>query len=246
MRGLFSDVIADHVMGYVLTFARNLHLYHDQQRERIWEPIGGETARSSFAQGPGLPNEIDRQHIHLSDCSLGVVGVGAIGQEILRRAAAFGMTLYGVDPISKSVEGVLSEVWPVDRLPEFLEQSDFVVIAAPHTPQTEKMFRSEQFAQMKRSAFLINIGRGIIVDLHDLTVSLQSDEIAGAALDVFETEPLPADHPLWTMSNVIITPHVAAASVRVSERHTEVLVENIRRFAAGEEPLNLVDKMSWF
>lgn len=93
---------------------------------------------------------------------------------------------------------------------------------------------------------LINIGRGIIVDLQDLTEALQEGVIAGAALDVFEIEPLPEEHPLWGMENVILTPHVAAASPRIAERHLEVLLENVRRFAAGEEPMNLVDKTQWF
>jgi phosphoglycerate dehydrogenase-like enzyme len=156
------------------------------------------------------------------------------------------MTVRGVDPICREVPGVVADVWPPERLSDLLATSDFVVIAAPHTPKTYKLFQTEQFGQMKQSAFLINIGRGVIVDLADLTTALQAGEIAGAALDVFETEPLPTDHPLWGMQNVIITPHVAAASPRISERHTETLLENIRRFAGGKDPLTLVDKRKWF
>lgn len=246
MRGLFSDVIADHVLGFVLCFARNLHRYLRQQAQGHWEPIGGEAARSSFASGPGTVTAIDRAHRHLADCTLGVVGTGAIGAEIARRARAFSMSVIGIDPVRRRVEGAIEHVWPTDRLPDLLEQSDYVVIAAPHTPATEKLFRREQFRQMKSSAVLINIGRGMIVDLADLTEALQRERIAGAALDVFEVEPLPAGHPLWTMENVILTPHVAAASPRIAERHTETLLENIRRFSHGEEPLNLVDKRQWF
>ncbi|MEW4530523.1 MAG: D-2-hydroxyacid dehydrogenase [Maioricimonas sp. JB045] len=246
MRGLFSDVIADHVMGYVLCFARQLHRYLDQQRRHHWEPIGGEQTRAGFDTGPGLVSPIDRAHQHLGDCTLGVVGVGQIGSEVLRRAAAFGMTVLGVDPFPRPVEGVLDDVWPLDRLDELLAASDYVVIAAPHTPQTEKLFNAERLRQMKRTGVLINIGRGIIVDLQDLTEALQEGVIAGAALDVFEIEPLPEEHPLWGMENVILTPHVAAASPRIAERHLEVLLENVRRFAAGEEPMNLVDKTQWF
>jgi phosphoglycerate dehydrogenase-like enzyme len=99
---------------------------------------------------------------------------------------------------------------------------------------------------MQQSSYLINIGRGMIVDLQDLTDALERGQISGAALDVFETEPLPTDHPLWLMENVIITPHVAAASPRISERHLETLLENIRRFAAGRNPTTLVDKRRWF
>jgi phosphoglycerate dehydrogenase-like enzyme len=196
--------------------------------------------------GPSEVSEIDRRHLHLADCSLGVVGVGSIGAEICRRARAFGMTVAGVDPVCRSVPGAVDAVWPVDRLKELLAASDFVVIAAPHTPETYKLFRAAQFAQMKPTAYLMNIGRGAIVDLADLVDALQQATIAGAALDVFETEPLPADHPLWKMENVIITPHIAAASPRIAERHLQTLLENIRLFAAGRPPATLVDKRRWF
>jgi phosphoglycerate dehydrogenase-like enzyme len=108
------------------------------------------------------------------------------------------------------------------------------------------MFRREQFRAMKRTACFINVGRGAIVSLDDLVVSLEAEEIAGAALDVFEVEPLPAGHPLWKMENVIITPHMAAASVRIAGRHLEVLLENVARFARGEELRNVVSKEKWF
>jgi phosphoglycerate dehydrogenase-like enzyme len=246
MRGLFSDVIADHVMSCVLCFARNLHVYLRQQREHLWEPIGGETARGTNACGPGHVTPIDRAHQHLSDCTLGVVGVGHIGREICKRASAFGMKLLGIDPVCRSLENLLPDVWPTEQLPKLLEHSDFVVIAAPHTPETEKLFGAEQFRQMKSTARLINIGRGVIVDLVALTNALQTGEIAGAALDVFEKEPLPADHPLWDLPNVILTPHIAAASPRIAERHLETLLENVRRFIKGEDPITLVDKHRWF
>ena len=247
MRGLFSDVIADHVMGYVLCFARNLHTYIRRQQQSMWAPVGNEMLTEfSNDSGPASVSPVDAAHMHLADTTLGVVGVGHIGREICVRASAFGMTVIGVDPVCESVPDVMEDVWNVDRMPDLLAQSDFVVIAAPHTPLTEKMFRASQFQQMKSSAYLINIGRGIIVDLHDLTESLQQRQISGAALDVFETEPLPPAHPLWQMENVIITPHMAAASPRVSERHLATLLENIRRFAAGQQPTTLVDKRQWF
>jgi phosphoglycerate dehydrogenase-like enzyme len=246
MRGLFSDVIADHVMGFVLLFARHFPEYLRRQRAGRWEPIGGETERTSFATGPGHVTGIDRAHLHLADCTLGVVGVGGIGAEVCRRAAAFGMSVLGVDPQTDSVPGVLPAVWRPEQLPELLARSDFVVIAAPHTPETERLFRAVQFRQMKRTAYLINVGRGVIVDLADLTAALESGEIAGAGLDVAETEPLPPDHPLWRMDNVVITPHVAAASPRVAERHLETLLDNIRRFTSGQPPRTLVDKRRWY
>ncbi len=245
MRGLFSDVIADHVMGFVICLARNFPQYIRQQMQRSWNPAGGEAARSDFRGGPGEITPLDRAHRHLADCTLGMVGVGEIGGEIARRTAAFGMTVCGVDPVRAALPGVIAEIWRPARLPDLLANSDFVVVAAPHTPETYKLFRREQFRQMRPTACFINIGRGGVVDLADLTAALAAGEIAGAGLDVFEIEPLPADHPLWAMPNVIITPHVAGNSPRIAERHLETLLDNIRRFISGREPATLVDKPRW-
>ncbi|MGH9674285.1 MAG: D-2-hydroxyacid dehydrogenase [Bryobacteraceae bacterium] len=243
MRGLFSDVIADHVMGFLLCFARNLHVYI---RQTEWRPVGGEEARPSFTMGPAEVNAIDRAHFDLAGQTLGIVGLGAIGSEIARRASAFGMRIAGVDPkLEKSPDPSVT-LWRMDRLPDLLEASRFVVIAAPHTPETERMFHAGVIRRMRRDAYLINIGRGAIVDLADLTDALRDEAIAGAALDVYEIEPLPPDHPLWSMPNVILTPHIAGASVRVAARHLEVLLENAHRFAHGEPLINVVNKQEWF
>ena len=239
MRGLFSDVIADHVMGYVICFARNFHTYIRQQLERRYEPVGGEAARSDFISGVGVVSAIDLAHPHLGDQTMGIVGLGAIGSEIGRRASAFGMKVIAVDPVNPAA-------WPMERLPGLLAASDYVAIAAPHTPKTARLFGAAQLAQMKPSAYLINIGRGAIVDLTALVEALRAKRIAGAGLDVYEVEPLPADHPLWEFPNVILTPHIAGASPRIAERHLGVLVENVRRFVAGEPLMNIADKREWF
>lgn len=246
MRGLFSDVIADHVMGYVLCFARNLHIYLRQQAECRWAPVGDASAVTDFVTAPGTVTPMDRAHRHLADQTLGVVGVGHIGAEIARRGAAFGMTIIGVDPHPRDVPEARLTVWPMDRLPELLATADYTIIAAPHTPETEGLFNRALIRQMKPSAILINIGRGAIVRLDDLVAALQAGEIAGAALDVCEIEPLPSEHPLWSMPNVIITPHVAAASPRVPERHLATLLDNVRRFVNGESPATIVDKRKWY
>jgi phosphoglycerate dehydrogenase-like enzyme len=246
MRGLFSDVIADQVFGYILCFARNLHLYIVQQLSARWAPVGGEGSRVTFTTGPGVVNDIDRAHRHLGDAVLGIVGLGSIGGEVARRGLAFGMRVLAVDPLPREALGV-EAVWPVERLPDLLAASDFVVIAAPHTPETVKMFRRPQFRQMKRDAYLINVGRGVLVDLADLAAALEAGDIAGAGLDVFETEPLPADHPLWRMTGkVILTPHVAGYSPHIAERHLALLLENVRRFVSNEPLRNVVDKARWF
>jgi phosphoglycerate dehydrogenase-like enzyme len=247
MRGLFGDVIADQVMGYVLCFARNLHTYIRRQAERRYEPVGGESARVSFASGPGWVNDMDRATVYLPRATMGVVGLGAIGAEVARRALAFGMTVRGIDRFperTRPPEGVRAD--GLDRLPELLASSDFVVIASPHTPETERLFDAKMLAHMRPTSYLINIGRGAIVALDDLVSALRSGAIAGAALDVFEVEPLPPDHPLWDFPNVLITPHTAGYSPVIAERHLATLVENVHRFAAGEPLKNVADKALWF
>jgi phosphoglycerate dehydrogenase-like enzyme len=248
MRGLFSDVIADQVMGYVLCFARNLHTYVRRQIEHRYEPLGGESERVSFATGPGVVNALDRATIYLPTATLGIVGLGAIGSEIARRARAFGMTVRAVDrhPERKSAAGEIEAVEGMDRLGDLLAWADFAVIAAPQTPETIGLFGASTLARMRPTSYLINIGRGPIVVLDDLVAALRSGRLAGAALDVFEVEPLPADHPLWDFPNVLITPHTAGYSPIIARRHRAVLVENVRRFSRGEPLLNVVDKDLWY
>jgi phosphoglycerate dehydrogenase-like enzyme len=245
MRGIFSDVIADHVFGYILCFAKNFHVYLRQQLRQQWRMLGRADAELPGYGGPGEVHPSDRAAITLADCTLGVVGLGGIGAEVARRGMAFGMRVLAVDPRVTQAPAGVTLFRPCDLDP-VLGASDFVVIAAPHTPDTFKLFNRERIRKMQRSAFLINVGRGVIVDLADLTAALQAGEIAGAGLDVFEVEPLPAGHPLWGMENVIITPHCAAASPRVPERHLETLLDNLRLFVAGLPLRNVVDKTKWF
>jgi phosphoglycerate dehydrogenase-like enzyme len=244
MRGIFSDVIADHVFCFILCFAKNFHLYLRQQVQGVWHMVGRDPGELPGYGGPGEVHPSDCAAITLADCTLAVIGLGGIGAETVRRGLAFGMRVLGVDPRAAGApEGVT--LFRPDRLHDVLRQSDFVVIACPHTPETYKLFNRERMRQMKKTAYLINVGRGVIVDLADLTAALQAGEIAGAGLDVFEVEPLPKEHPLWRMENVIITPHCAAASPRVPERHLQTLLENLRRFVAGQSLLNVVDKRMW-
>ena len=248
MRGLFGDVIADQVMGYVLCFARNLHVYIRQQMDHRYEPLGGESSRVDNAFGPGTINAMDRATIFLPNATMGIVGLGAIGSEIARRAKAFGMRVIAVDRFPErcgKIEGI-ADVQSIGDLPALLSQSDFVVIAAPHTPETERLFDATRIARMKPSAYLINIGRGAIVVLDDLVDALHQRTIAGAALDVYEIEPLPKDHPLWDAPNTILTPHTAGYSTEIAGRHLATLKQNVRRFASGQDPINVVDKALWF
>lgn len=248
MRGLFGDVIADQVMGYVLCFARNLHIYIRRQMEHRYEPIGGEAARVSNAAGPGLVGAMDRATIFLPDATMGIIGMGAIGCEIARRAGAFGMAVRGVDRRPDRVlppDGV-ERVDGIDRLGDLLAWSDFAVIAAPQTPETVGLFNTTTLSLLRHTSYLINVGRGAIVVLDDLVAALRAGRLAGAALDVYEVEPLPAGHPLWDFSNVILTPHTAGYSTVIASRHLATLVDNVGRFARGQMLLNVVDKALWF
>lgn len=247
-RGIFGDVIAEQVMGYVLCFARNLHIYIAQRIERRYEPMGGEAARVDNASGPGLTSAMDRAVIDLSEATMGILGFGGIGAETARRALAFGLRVIGVDRFPDRCARVagVAELRGPDGLHWLLNESDFLVIAAPQTPETQGLFARSVFAAMKPGAILINVGRGAIVVLDDLVHALASGSLRGAALDVFEQEPLPADHPLWDFPNVIITPHTAGYSPKIARRHLEILTENLARFARDEPLINVVDKRLWF
>src|SRR3954452_14998599 len=155
MRGLFGDVIADQVMGYILCFARNLHTYVRRQVEHRYEPVGGESARVSNATGPGTVNAMDRGTIYLPEATLGVVGFGGIGAEVARRALAFGMAVRGVDRFPERVHGPagIRSIEGLDRLRAVLAASDFVVIAAPHTLETERLFNTGMMASMRPTSY---------------------------------------------------------------------------------------------
>ena len=225
MQGIYSDNIADHVMGYILMFARGFHIFLRRQLERDWAkevPV-----------------------IHLADKTLGVIGLGGIGTAVAKRGAAAEMRVIATNAVEIEKPDFVDTLWGLNRLNDLLAASDFVVSCVPHTPETFKLINVDQLKQMKQTAYLINISRGVVVDLSALTDALQAGEIAGAGLDVFEAEPLPAEHPLWGMENVIITPHTAGAGPHTAERRIEVVKANLRRFVGGESLRNVVNKNRW-
>ena len=175
-----------------------------------------------------------------------IIGVGGIGLEAARLCAAFGMTVLGVDARRTEAPPSVKELRRPPDLHTLLPQADFVVMTVPHTPETRGMMAAREFQLMKKTAFLINIGRGACVVLDDLVAALRAGEIAGAGLDVYEIEPLPPNHPLWTMPGVLLTPHVAGVGPYLPERRTELLLENCQRFNEGRPLHNIVDKAHWF
>ena len=228
-REIFNDHIGAHIMAFVLAFARGLHQYLPQQSNREWRPA-----------------PLDTGVIHLPESTALIVGVGGIGAETARLAAAFGMQVLGVDSRRREVPPGLAELHQEESLDLLLPRADFVVLTVPHTPATEGFMNRARFQRMKRTAFFINIGRGMTTRLDDLVAALNAGEIAGAALDVFEHEPLRSDHPLWTIPGVLITPHTAGYGPYLDERRYDILSDNCSRFLAGQPLRNVVDKSSWF
>jgi phosphoglycerate dehydrogenase-like enzyme len=228
-REIYNDHIGAHVMAFVLAFARGFHRYIPQQLHREWRQ-------------PGL----DEGVVHLPEATALVVGVGGIGSEVARLCAAFGMRVIGVDERRREAPPGVAELHRADELDELLPQADFVILTVPHTPETEGFMNRARFQEMKRSGFFINIGRGLTTRLDDLVAAIEAGEIAGAGLDVFEVEPLPADHKLWALPGVLLTPHTAGYGPYLDERRYQIILDNCRRFQAGRPLRNLVDKARWF
>jgi phosphoglycerate dehydrogenase-like enzyme len=228
MREIFNDHLGHHIMALVLAFARALPLYMPQQLRREWRELPDETLT------------------HLPEATVLIVGLGGIGAEAARLAATFGITVIGTDARRKDTPPGVAEMHPPEALDALLPRADFVVLTVPHTPQTERMMNRERFARMKRGAVFINIGRGMTTVLDDLVAALRSGQVGGAALDVFEQEPLPAEHPLWTLPNVLITPHMAGRGKYLDDRRYAILRDNAHAMLKGGTLRNVVDKSVWF
>jgi phosphoglycerate dehydrogenase-like enzyme len=236
-RFVHGPVVAEHAIALMLALAKRLPLAVRYQQQHVW-----------------AQEQITYQHPHpaeLAGSALGLVGYGAIGAEVARSAIALGMRVLVVrqhpqknnNALSSRVEGPLSsaEIFGPDRLDEIIAQSDFLVLAAPLTETTRYLINAERLARMRPGAYLINVARGPLIDEAALAAALRNRRIGGAALDVFDHEPLPADSPLWELDNLLITPHVAATSDKMWERHYTLIKENLRRYLAGESLLGLVD-----
>jgi phosphoglycerate dehydrogenase-like enzyme len=228
-RGIYNDHISQHIMMFVLALAQGLPYYVAAQQRRRWE--------KDARPGPALD---------LTAATILIFGVGGIGQETARRCQAFGSRIIGVDPRWEHEAPGVERHTP-DELDAVLPRADVVITTTPHTPETEFVWNAARFKLMKNTAFFINIGRGMTTKLEDLTVALETGEIGGAGLDVYETEPLPSEHRLWTLPNVLLTPHIAVKDAEnLPERRYQILLENARRFAKGEPLKNVVDKAGWY
>ena len=216
--GVSAPSIAGTVMLYLLALSRDLPRWTREQDARRWEP---------------------RRFDDLAGMKLGIVGMGSIGGEVARLAAAFEMEVIGLRRRPRGDERC--PTWPADALPELLAWADVVVVTAPLTDATRGMFDADAFAAMRPGAWFVNVGRGEVVDEAALVDALARGHVGGAGLDVFATEPLPNDSPLWAMPNVIITPHSSGVTTRSYRRSIDLFVDNFGRHARGEPLRNVVE-----
>jgi phosphoglycerate dehydrogenase-like enzyme len=228
-RGIYNDHVAIHAVAMLLALARGLPRYMRQQ-----------------ARGEWIRHLADDDILHLPESTVLVVGVGGIGAEIGRMVAAFGAKVIGVDPRRTEPSEGMDRIFAPADLDRLLPSVDAVILTLPHTPESEGLIDARRLARMRRHGLLINIGRGATVRLDPLVQALREQRLGGAALDVFEEEPLPPQHPLWREPRALLTPHVAVVGPYIVERRLDVLCDNARRFAAGQPLRNVVDKALWY
>lgn len=224
-RGIHPIQISEHVMALMLVFTRKLKDLILYQNNRVWH-VSNETC---------IFDELKEKTIR-------IIGLGSIGSEIAKKAKCFGMTVLATKRTMTDKPTFVDELLPSHDLKRLLKKSDFIVISVPLTSKTKSMIGAQELANMKRTAYLINIARGEIIQQEELISALKQKKIAGAGLDVFELEPLPLESELWRMKNVIITPHVAGETVHYWERTTKIFCENLRRYMNNIPLTNTVDK----
>jgi phosphoglycerate dehydrogenase-like enzyme len=231
-RGLHAVSMAEHALGVMLMFARKLHLARDAQSRHHW------SQEEQWGEAPPFGQ--------LAGSTLGIVGFGAVGRALAERARALGMRVLAVRRHPDSDPAPAEAQWGPERLPDLIQRSDWLALAAPLTPATRGMIGRAELALMPRHAILVNLGRGALVDEVALIETLAEGRIAGAALDVFQEEPLPEASPLWAMPHVIATPHVSGLGPRFWERTCELFARNLRHWLAGEPLENVVDKQAGY
>jgi phosphoglycerate dehydrogenase-like enzyme len=224
-RGVFDRAMAEYTLGLILAFGKEFSETYTAQREHRWS-----YRRTELAAGR----------------SVLVVGVGSIGREIARILKRMDFVVSGVGRSARGSDPDFGRVHGVSDLNSCLAEVDYVVLVTPLTPQTLGFFGTAQFSAMKPTARFINLGRGELIDEAALLKALQDDQIAGAGLDVFCTEPLPAESPFWDLDNVIVSPHMSGDYRGHQEAMADVFLENFDRFREGRELLNLIDKSLGF
>lgn len=230
--GIYAEPMADTVLAMMLHFGRGIDLAVRAQAERRWDPAPYDAADAPVRE--------------LAHCTMGIVGLGGVGRAVARRGVALGMTV--VATRRRGTEGpdgveVLSGPDALDRI---LPRSDYLVIAVPQTSETRAMIGARELALLPEGAVVINVARGGVIDEDALIQALRGGRVRGAGLDVFAREPLPEDSALWGLPNVLVLPHVSGASHQFWRRQTDLIIQNLRRYAAGEPLLNTVDKQAGY
>jgi len=232
-REVHGPVVAEHVMALIFALGKKIPQAVLFQQKHIWGQV------AIWSEGP-YPREI-------AGAILGLIGVGSIGRRVAQMASAMGMRVIAVrEHVEKGNPEGVEAVFAPSALDEMLKQSDYVVVAAPLIAATHELINTDRLAVMKPDACLINVGRGAQVDEAALIEALRTRRIAGAALDVFEREPLPPDSPLWGVENLLITPHTAGLTEKVWHRHYELFSDNLRRYLARQPLRFVVDKQKGY
>ena len=220
--GTFGIPMAEHIVGMMIALGRDFGHYYKKQFEGVWD-----------SDWPIL--------LDISDSTVLIIGLGDIGTEVSRHLAGFGCRLIGMRKNTDKSHEIIKDVRSTSQLHGTLPEVDYIIICSPGTAETDKLFGYKEFEIMKNTAILINVGRGMIIDSEALTAALNERKIYGAGLDVTEPEPLPAGHPLWSARNILITPHVSAATNVTTARRARVFINLLKRYVAGQEMYNLID-----
>lgn len=227
-RDVHGPVVAEHAIALAFALAKRLPQAVKYQQQKHW-------AQHDLWNSQPRPRE-------LNGATMTIIGMGGIGKPLAKLARSLGMRVIGVREQPERDSESADVVYGYDELNRALNEADFVVLAVPVTPKTHHLMNAARLAQLKSGAYLINVGRGVLIDEGALVQSLQAKSFAGAALDVTTEEPLLPESPLWHMENVFITPHIAGLTERMWERHYEHYIENLHRYLAGEPLLWVVDK----
>ena len=220
--GVNADAVSHHAMGLVLSLCRHLYLARDNQRTQNWRP---------------WISERSQREDDLSEKTMLIVGLGEIGSRLSRLAKAFGMKVIGVKNQIRKHKGVVDEIYAPEMINDLLEIADFSVLCCPLTKGTENIIDAEAFSKMRSSSYLVNVARGGCVEEKALLKALTEGQIAGAAIDHFCEEPLPASSPFWNIPNLIITPHSAGETAKYEGKLIDVLLENLDRLYARKTDL---------